>query len=555
MAYPITNTALERFKASAHQGVKITFSGTNEDLELTEADILQGGMSLNRCSTSGDKIELGNVTAGELSLNLDNSKGQFNDVTFEGAEMFVQLTVGINDVTDTEYIMPLGYFTIDNAPRKLQNIQLTALDRMVLFDKPVDYSKLKFPVSVKALLSRICELCNVKLKTKANRHTNGDYIINHKPETKELTYRQLLVWICEITGTCAFMDCEGQLVLKWYTGNEHTETINGEKYKYETPIETVTPSERFSSDLQENAVKITGVRVETVDDVYLSGTENYAVNIVGNELIQHDAWDISKSVLQKIGENLKGSDFEYTPFTASIKPMPHLYPLDVISFTDKNGIEHRTIITSVTFILNGNTSIEGKGETATNSGYASANPLTKRESAIVSAIRKEQNKELSANIQNVLAFNELISNALGLFVTPVPQDNGTTIYYMHDQVSLEESLVIFTMTSGGIAWTNQGWNNGNPQWQYGATSAGDALFRNLSAQGIHLSQPDENYTVEITPKSFEIKFVGNDVTKIVDDEMEIPKMYASGYSQTGCVRTVNHHSNMEDSDGIDIVFV
>lgn len=523
--YSIPQEAQRLFRESYRQVLEIKMTGTQMTIPITEQDVVSGGMSINRYCLSGNRIEVGSAIAAELTLKLDNVDGRFDDVAFEGAELFVRVGVKKWDARRWEnanlYYVPMGYFTVDEVPRKLASITLTALDRMVLFDKSVDGSLLAFPTTVDALLSRICDICNVPLGINVGELLNHGYEIAAMPEEDDLTYRQLLAWIAEITGTCAYIDWDGRLVLGW------AEAVDV----------AIEAGDRFASDLQENSITISGVQVVDGDTIYLAGDDGYAINIESNGLIQADHMAIAESLYGVLG------GFSYIPFTATVKPMPQLYPLDVISFVDKDGVARQTMVTDVTFTLNTSMELQGKGETATRNGYASANPLTKRESAIINAIKNGQNDTLNARIQSAIAFNELISNALGLYVTPVSRGNGSTIYYMHDQPNLEESNTIFTMSAGGIAWTVGGWNDGEPVWSYGATAAGDALFRMLSAEGINVSKVGEDYSIEITPKAFSIYYRNMLVTEIEADEMTIPKTVFTDYAQCGRIRYVPYSPN------------
>lgn len=534
--YPISKTALDLFRTPYRQVLDISFAGVNEDIQITEGDITSGGMTVNRYSVSGTKIEIGSVVAAELSLSLDNQDGRFDEVYFEGAELSVRVGTKKWDANRWEHAdlhyVPFGLFTVDDSPRKKRTISLKALDRMVLFDKKVDDSSLAFPTTVEALLSRICTLCNVVLETNPSLLLNHDYVIPALPISDNLTYRQILAWIAEITGTCAFMDWNGHLRLKWY---ELTDT-------------TIREQDRFDSDLEENSIIITGVQVVDNETVYLVGDDGYAINIENNLLIQHDHRAVAEALYEEL------ASFTYVPFSATVHPMPHLYPLDMIVFVDKKGVERQTIITDYTFTLNAATMIEGKGETATKNGYAASNPLTRRESAIINAIRQGQNEVMNSRIQSVLAFNELISNALGLYSTPVVQADGSTIYYLHNEPQLEESMTIFTMTAGGVAWTTSGWNDGNPVWAYGATSAGDALFRMLSAEGINVSRVGADYSIEITPNAFSIYYKQMLVTEIREEKMDIPKIVVSDYAQCGKVRMVPYYVNGVLT-GTNLVFI
>ena len=92
------------------------------------------------------------------------------------------------------------------------------------------------------------------------------------------------------------------------------------------------------------------------------------------------------------------------------------------------------------------------------------------------------------------------------------------------------------MTANGIAWTTSGWNDGEPVWSYGVTSAGDALFRMLSAEGIEVSKVGEDYNIEVTPRAFKIYYRDMLVTNIEADEMTIPKAVFTSYAQCGKIR-------------------
>ncbi|MGN0558380.1 MAG: hypothetical protein ACI4IS_02900 [Acutalibacteraceae bacterium] len=494
MAYPIEENALKLFTKPYLQTVSITFYGTADTFEITEADIVQGGLSINRYCVSGSRIETGSAIASELKLLLDNSDGRYDDTVFEGAELYVKIGIKKWDAQRWEnaqlHYIPLGYFTVDEAPRKLRQISLTALDRMMMFDKKVNWSGILFPVTVGGLIDIICAKCSVMLgESRENLKAlpNYGYKINTAPNDEDLTYRQLLSYMGQITGTCAFIDWDGRLRLKWY---EETNT-------------EINLSNRFDSDLQEKKITITGIEVSDGENVYLKGTDGYTISIDGNSLIQHDYQTVATALYNKLG------GFTYTPFSAVVKPMPHIYPLDIITFVDKKGTKHKTIITDCTFTLNGNTEIEGKGETATNSGYATSNPLTKKEKEIVE-------KMLTARQQSTLSLNETICNALGLWRTEAKQADGSVIYYFHNTQDIENSSVIYTYNSGGFAWTDS-WNDGNPVWLNGIDRNGNAVLNIISAYKITAEMLDATYVDEVNNKITSLKTKIDAITAEVSD--------------------------------------
>ncbi len=522
----LTKSERALLRTSHNETVSISFrsiSGDGSAVTITEKHLLQGGLSVNRYSASGKGIELGCVSAAELTLRLNNSEGQWNSTVFEGGELAV--TLGIPKEDGATLVIPLGHFTVDEAPRKLAVITLTALDGMVLFDREVNPTLLTFPMTAETLVSRLCAICGVTLATTGmSGFPNHDYIIESAPIATGTTYtwRQYLSWAAQLMGVCGYMDENGHLALGWYTDCG----------------ETVAPADRFTSDLYEQAVVVTGVQVtDTAKNVYLKGSSGYVVNVSGNPFVTHDVQTVAEALYGHLG------GFTYTPFSATTIPMPHLWPLDVVTFTDSQGVSHRTIITDTTFTVNRNTKLAGKGETSVKKGWASADPLTRREQIIIEELKRAQNEAQNAQTQATLDLNRLISNSLGLYFTAETVADGSTVYYMHDKETLAESQTIYTMTATGIAWTDAGWNDGDPVWQSGVTAAGDALFRRLSAEGVTVSKEGESYHIEMTPKAFSIYCEQMLATRIEGDEMEIPKLKVTSRALMGKTQAVPYEKD------------
>lgn len=468
MSYPIANSVLDLFKHQQRQVADITLYGTNDTIHLTEQDILQGGLTIDRYCISGSRIEIGSAIASELSLTLDNNDGRFNDIVFEGAELFVKIGIKKWEARKWEkaviHYVPMGYFTVDNSPRKLSSISLSALDRMVMFDRECKPTDISFPIDISTLLVKICTKCNVSLATDSSQLTNSQYIVQNFPEGETITYRQILMWIAEITGTCAFIDWDGKLRLEWYS---------------EESSVTLSPDVRYSSDINDKTVKITGVQAKIDDDtIYLQGTSEYAFNIESNGLLQKNI----EIVVTALYEKLK--DFSYTPYSCVVKPFVHLYPLDRVFFEDKKGNKVSSIVTNTTFTMNANLQLSGQGETETSDGYAKANPMTKQESTIINSVKKIINTQVTSRQQALLNLNETIVNSLGLYRSEEVRNDGSVIYYYHDKADKAESSVIYTFRAGGFAWTDN-WNNGNPVWQNGIDKSGNAVLKILSANQIN----------------------------------------------------------------------
>lgn len=366
----VSQDIIKSFNEGNKQTALIEVTAGSKTFTITDADIIQGGLKIDRYCVTNSKIEIGSAVASELSLKLRNYDGKFNDVSFEGAVLNVKIGIKLSSVLegatlgkgilgrmilgsassdqDVAYV-PCGLFIVDTPPRKLSTISISALDYMVLFDREVNASALSFPIHVDALIQKICSICNVALATDVSVLPNHYFSIGGLPDTNQkLTYRQLLQWCAQLTGTCAFMDGSGRLVLKWY---EQTGVI-------------ITASERYSSDMLENDITITGF---TCDDgkgnTYLSGTADYTLDLSDCGFLTN----AYEGVLKEL-QTARGG-FTYRPYSATIKSAPYLFPLDMIRYKDKDGVVHDTIVTNVTLALNCNTAISGAGETVTSSSY------------------------------------------------------------------------------------------------------------------------------------------------------------------------------------------
>lgn len=499
--YKVSQEVKNLFNKNYIQVADITVNGVNESFSVAENEIVQGSLSIDRYSVSNSKIEVGSAVAAELTLKLKNDDGKYDNTVFEGAEVFVKIGIKKWDAHRWEnaviHWIPCGYFTIDEPPRALSTITISALDRMILFDKTVDISKLSFPMTVADLLNKICTICGVTLATDITRLPNKDYQITAYPEGQDLTYRTLLQWCAALTGTCAFMNYDGNLELKWY---EQTDL-------------TISPSERYNSDMQENDVTVTGIYFkDAANTEYIAGTDDYCLDLSSNGLLQ----DNVQVVLDTLYVSLKG--FSYRPYTATIKSAPYIYPMDMIHYEDAKGGVHDTIITNVTFGMNLSTSIAGKGETTQKQKYSQSGGLTKQQATILEKLRENLDKAMTAKEQAQLELNRLLSNSLGLNIVTIPQDDGTQVYYFCDGETLESSNIIYTFKANGFAWTKS-WNEGNPVWKYGFSKDGNAIYNMLAAYKISTEYLDaECVTAEKLSAEYK-QSVTTEMEETVDEKL------------------------------------
>ena len=484
----ISQHALDCIRRGDPLSVSIEASGVSGNITLTEQDILPGSLQISRMSVSGNQIELGSAISSELTMKLWNDGGKFDGFAFEGAELYVRLGIKLEDTT-TEYI-PIGYYTVDEPPRKLSTISIKALDRMARFDRVYD-SSMTYPASLYQILSDACAKCNVPLATPDSDLLNSAYSPATRPTEDGITYHQIIIWIAELTGSCAWIDWDGKLRLSWY----------------ESCSTQITADDRISSDMQENDITITGVQITANDEgktVYLSGSDTYALCIEGNLLAQ----DNLQSVAKALGDQLIG--FTYRPYNCQARGLPHLWQMECISYVDAAGITHPSIINQHTYTYNGKSTIAAKGETTQRNGYATSAPLTSKERAILERMKAQTNRKLSTMQQAALELNETMANSMGLYSTTTVNPDMSVTAYWHDKPTLEDSQYIYTRNAGGYAWTDSGWNDGEPVWQYGVTKDGIAILNvlhvykltadYLDVRGLTVTNASGTETLKISPQ-------------------------------------------------------
>ena len=460
--YKVSAEELNLFRKCYRQTILIKVFGINGLTELTEADILENGLTVDRYCFSSGKLEIGSAVASELSVKLDNHLGKFDTVDFDGAVFSVSVGIKKWDAKQWEnaalYHIPLGIFTVDDITKGESSITLNALDNMVKFDRPFD-SDIIFPTTVGDLLQKACTACGVLPQT--TDFPNASYRVIECPEGDDLTWRQIVQWIAEIAGTNAWIDWNGQLRLTWFE---------------DTDIE-ITSFDRYSSETEEYSVTVTGVQiVDTNDAKSLAGYTGCVLNIEGNKLIQQEAGALA----QRIYGIVEG--FRYLPYSCTTRAFPFLFPMDTLVYVDKKGVRHKTIVSAVTYTVNGAMSLAGEGIGKTENERSPASGTTKQEKLIIEKVKQSLEKDSAGKYSTLVNLNQTIGGAFGLYQTEAER-YGVKSLYFHDKPTLEDSTIIYTFNSGGFAWTDA-WQKGDPIWRYGFTQDGNAVFHILAAYKI-----------------------------------------------------------------------
>lgn len=488
----LANTIKEKWQSGGRQIAKVESTGLRyvstgklldtADQIITSDRICDGGLSIDRTAVSGSKLELGSAIAATLSLTLYNTDKKYDDVNFEGVEMKVSVAVD----EDSPTWVPLGVFIVDTPPRHLSTISISAMDRMVLFDKDASGFDYDTNSTVAEVIQACAKAAGVPLADTNMKNLPNYNVQVSKPETQStITYRTLLQYCAALTGTFAYMNETGKLAFRWY------DTTAGF---------AMTPANRYSSDIYEQDVTITGLTY-TIKAQDSEGKETSTVNVYGSAGYAFDFTDnllIAGNAARNQALTVVQSKIiptTYRPYSAEILPAPWLFPGDAVTYlpVDKDDTAANrvfSVVTNMAYTLNGSTTIAGQGETAQSNSYASTSGLTAAQAQILQRVTDRVTQERTNREQAILQLNEQIKGVkagkddlliagLGLYTTEEILSDGSTVYYYHDKQNLEDSSIIYTFQSGGFAYTTN-WNGGNPTWTSGFDRNGNLIMNTIS---------------------------------------------------------------------------
>lgn len=383
-----TQLLMDAYNDNPYQSALVIVSLKNgTELTLTNADIMEDGLVIDRYSTYNDSVTFGTCVASELSLRLNNHDGRFDGVNFTGA--LIRVYIDINNTTS--YRVTCGAFIVDGQPRNKSEIEITALDKMTLLDQPMTMDMFKWPDGSSSVLTY--EPLGIMVRnviwncigTKPDyfyNWPNGSYRINTTklPYAEGvLTCRQFVSWAFALMGGFADIGYDRETVFHlWYETWDETDTS---QVHY-----VCDASKRYSFDYSNNNVTVSGLFYKGSDQsTTLVGQPDYAIdftsNLLTSSLYEWNAYEAVHqqvdpyNVLVNIYNHHSGNVLSYMPFSATVRAAPFLWPGDPVELVttelagyDEDGepiyIESHesTTITHVTYKLNGATYIAAEGQ-------------------------------------------------------------------------------------------------------------------------------------------------------------------------------------------------
>lgn len=465
----------------------------NKEILNSGNDIVDG--------VDGSSFPIGQTVCKSLQLSLDNSQEQWKNYYFYGAKLRVKLKMELDDGT-TETINK-GNFTVTTPEEYGEDVELTALDDMYKANKTYATS-LAFPQDAYVVLQDACQRCGISLGTGSGAMEHATFPIQSVPDG--MTFRDVIGCIAMIESANARIDNAGYLQLvKWdFSGVnvDNAPTVDSEGFLkfgggsaidssgYISPVgdwmidldgflylnEGANAPQRLrdylsAPTLSTDNIVITGIQVKSGDASYQYGSNEYVLQIE-NTLLQAKQLP---AVTEWIGASLVGKQFRSMEGDLLYNPLIEFG--DMARTYDRKENVYITPITYVASGLNGATTVRTQAESPIRGSS------TYNSDALKTLIQAKKLVEVEKNARELAVgkLEEAMRSASGLYETSVLQEDGSTITYLHDKPTLEESKTIIKFTAEAIGVSN----DGGKTYPYGFILTGDLITKILYAEGIN----------------------------------------------------------------------
>ena len=234
------------------------------NLTLTDAN-LYGGISYNRDINPDNDFMYGCVASGSIEFTIDNSDNKAESL------IDTQFTWQCQMNGDTAY-KTMGKFTVANIKKNKNKATLTAYDNVYALEASADLwlASLTFPITLKNLVSSMAVKTNITIRLPEDSFSS--FTVNQNFITNNVSYRQILSFIGQLTNRFFVADASGAIEGRRYTAN--ATVIDNSKY--------------ISLTMDENPIDpIDRVQIQsTHDDIgYVAGTGTNTYIITENPLV------------------------------------------------------------------------------------------------------------------------------------------------------------------------------------------------------------------------------------------------------------------------------
>lgn len=434
-------------------------------LELTEDDFSIDNNSLVD-SAGANSIPLGVALSRNVQLEIMNDDDHLSDYDFFGAKIRLYLTFELSSTIEKiEY----GTFTVTQPETYGSVVTIVGYDDMYKADKTYS-TTLTFPATAKSVLIDSCDTCGILMGDSNFLH--NDFQIPTMPSS-EYTHRQIIGFIAMLACGNARIDRTGHLQIMTYDFNYNSGNVHN-----------LTDYNTLTNDT--NDVQVTGVQMtrtvkktvtdeegneneEDVEETVKVGADSYILSLENPLVKGHE-----ETLVSWIYDKFKTVTFR--GFTMDYISYPIAEFMDKIKVTDWKGKSFYSVLTDVNFVFFGYTTLQNSAESPMRN---QSNYTSSEQKALIQG--KELAEREKTNRENAIKnLNETLKSGSGLYSTEEKQQDGSSIYYLHDKRSLAESRNVIKLTSDAIGFSTDGGKN----YPYGFTITGEMITRLLYTEGI-----------------------------------------------------------------------
>ena len=511
------------------QEVEITFpDGT---VKTVKNEIMGENCTFSDCAESSS-FPIGCVVCKSMTLELDNTSDQWKNYNFYMAKVHaylkMQTSVASSATTDElldENYEPIldqsggailatkaatedrvetidkGIYTITTPEQYGEILSFTALDDM--YKTNATYiSHLVLPQSIETLVRDACETLGIPSEVSM---AHGNLIVSEIPEN--MTFRQLFGWAAMLETANARLDSRGYLrFIRWDFSNVQEDynavvdddgnvtfkggaSIDSESFisptgnwtidsdGFLTLIESVADTSEKLKDfftsptVSSDDIVITGIKLKNRENEAMYGSTGYVLELE-NDLVADSDLD---TVAAQIGDSIIGAKFRNMSGELAYNPLIEFG--DMAYTYDRKWNRYITPLTDVSCFVNGKTTVKTQADDPIRgmSKFVSDGTKAIVETRRLVKIEKTEREKAVERLAGMLA------SSGGLYMTEEPQEDGSTIYYMHNKPTLEESDIIWKLTAEAFAVSV----DGGKTYPYGFAVTGELITRLLYAEGIN----------------------------------------------------------------------
>lgn len=441
----------EQIKGIRNFCAKIIINYSDGSTEtLTDLQDFKQLKFVDECSGSSE-FELGAAVIGEALITLNNRTGKFDGKNFYGAHISAYVGILVDGKPE---LLEMGHYIVDEPVSPGISIALTAYDNMILMDKTYK-PNITYPATLARIAQDACSQCGVILES--SNFPRSSYVVETAPT--DTTCREVIAAVAQLAGCFAKAKPSGKIAIAWYA-DKASKTIDM----------------LYSKNVCTDDVTITGIEVEAGKTIAKSGADGYRISISNNIFLAEDK---AQDTADYLGGKLIGLSFR--PLTISCQSDPSIEAGDRIIVKDEKGNQYQTVVTSTTFAV---LEAQKVACNATSPTVNAGKRLSETSKAIIAnrkytdeAVEHERS-EREAALENL---NKELTESSGMYLTSVKQEDGSTIYYMHDKPELSDSMIIWKLTAEAIGIST----DGGKTYPYGLDVSGTAILERLYVTGIN----------------------------------------------------------------------